>query len=108
MFNLIMKSVDDWSKGRETISIGRIFEYTDEHISNLFRQDGNLLFDQLTRLPCLFMQEGMTDETVYVGQINRARIAGKEIAFECSLNAEVPSLKNSMIYAKRMELGYAP
>lgn len=103
MFNLIMRSVD-WDTGRQTMSVGRVFEYTDDHIADQFRQDGNLLLDRLTALPCLFMQEGMGDEIAYVGQINRARVVGRDVSFEYTLDAEVPPLQNSMIYANRMAL----
>lgn len=103
MFNLIMRSVD-WDTGRGSMSIGRLFEYTDNHIAAQFRQDGSPLLDRLTALPCLFMQEGWQDEIAYVGQINRARIVGNEVSFEYSLDAEVPPLQNSMIYANRMAL----
>jgi hypothetical protein len=103
MFNLIMRSVD-WDTGRETMPVGRCFEYTDEYIVAQFRENGSLLLDRLTALPCLFMQEGVRDEIAYVGQINRARIVGNEVSFEYILDAEVPLLQNSMIYANRMAL----
>lgn len=103
MFNLIMRSVD-WDTGRETMPVGRMFEYTDDHIAEQFRQGGNLLLDRLTALPCLFMSEGIRDEIAYVGQINRARVAGNEVSFEFTLDTEVPPLQNSMIHANRMEL----
>lgn len=103
MFNLIMRSVD-WGTGRETMPVGRVFEYTDDHVADQFRQNGNLLLDPLTRLPCLLMQEGTGDEIAYVGQINRARIVGNEVTFEYTLDADVPPLQNSMIYANRMSL----
>ncbi len=103
MFNLIMRSFD-WGAGRQTVPVGRIFEYTDDHIAEQFRQGGNLLLDRLTALPCLFMPEATRDEIAYVGQINRARVAGNEVSFEFTLDTEVPSLQNSMIYANRMEL----
>ncbi|MCU0911153.1 MAG: hypothetical protein MUE98_07360 [Rhodobacteraceae bacterium] len=44
------------------------------------------------------------DEVAYIGQINRARIIGRELALELSFDVEVPPLKNSMIYANRMAL----
>jgi len=103
MFNLIVRSVD-WDSGRETMPIGRFFGYTDERIADQFRQNGNPLLDRLTALPCLFMQEGIGNEIAYVGQINRARIVGYEVSFEYTLDAEVPPLQNSMIYANRMAL----
>jgi hypothetical protein len=103
MFNLIMRSID-WGSGRESMPVGRIFEYTEDHVAEQFRQDGNLLLDRLTALPCLFMGEGIGDEIAHIGQINRARVAGNEVLFEFSLDAEVPPLQNSMIYANRMML----
>lgn len=103
MFNLIVRSVD-WDAGRETMPIGRIFEYTDDHVADQFRQNGNVILDRLAALPCLFMQEGVRDEMAYVGEINRARVVGHEVSFEYTLDAEVPPLQNGMIYANRISL----
>jgi hypothetical protein len=103
MFNLIMRSID-WDTGRGSMPIGRLFEYTDDHIAAQFWQDANLLLERLTALPCLFMLEGVGDEVAYAGQINRARVVGAEVSFEYGLDAEVPPLHNSMIYANRMAL----
>jgi hypothetical protein len=103
MFNLIMRSVD-WDTGRESMPVGRLFEYTDHHIAGQFRQGDNLLLDRLQGLPCLFMQEGIRDEIAYAGQINRARVVGNEVAFEYTLDTEVTPLQNSMIYANRTGL----
>lgn len=104
MFNLLMFNVD-WSAGRVPVPLGRIFEYTDAHISAQFRDgSNNLLLDRLTSLPCLFCQEGTTNETAYVGQINRARITGNDLLLEISFDTEVPPLKNSFIYTYRSQL----
>lgn len=104
MFNLLMFNVD-WSAGRVTVPLGRIFEYTDADISAQFRDgSNNLLLDRLTSLPCFFCQEGTTNETAYVGQINRARITGNDLLLEISFDTEVPPLKNSFIYTYRSQL----
>ena len=104
MFNLLMFNAE-WSSGRVTVPIGRMFEYTDDHITSQFRDSGNnLLLDRLTSLPCLFCEEGIEDETAYVGQINRARITGKDLSLEISFDTEVPSLKNRTLYTNRAEL----
>jgi len=66
MFNLLMFNVD-WASGRATVPTGRMFEYTDDHIADQFRQNGNPLLDRLTVLPCLFCEEGITTEVAYVG-----------------------------------------
>ncbi len=95
----------DWPSGRATVPMGRMFEYTDNHIADQFREERNSLPDRLTSLPCLFCEEGTTDETAYVGQINRARIVDGDImSLEVSLDSEVPPLQNSMIHANRAEL----
>lgn len=103
MFNLLMFNVD-WVSGRVTVPIGRMFEYTGDHITAQFRQNGSPLLDRLTALPCLFCKEGTTDEIAYVGQINRTRITGRDLSLEVSFDAEAPPLQNSMIYANRAEL----
>ena len=103
MFNLLMFNVD-WPSGRVNVPMGRMFEYTDDHIAEQFRNGGILLLDRLTALPCLFCEEGTTDETAYVGQINRARIVGGSLSLEVSFDVEVPPLKNSMVHASRAEL----
>lgn len=103
MFNLLMFNVD-WSSGRATVPMGRMFEYTDDHITEQFRRDGDVLLDRLTSLPCLFCEEGTTDEPAYVGQINRARISGRDVVLEISFDAEVPPMQNRAIYASRTEL----
>lgn len=103
MFNLLMFHVD-WPSGRANVALGRMFEYTDDHVTAQFRNGGNPLLDRLTALPCLFCGEGTTNEIAYVGQINRARIVGNEVALEVSLDPDVPPLQNSLIYANRMAL----
>ena len=103
MGNLIMRSVE-WDSGQESMEIGRVFEYTDSHISQIFRENNIPSLDRLIALPCLFMQEGTRDEVAYVGQINRARIVGGDISFEYSLDSEVPVIHNSFIYKNRMAL----
>lgn len=99
MFNV------DWASGRATVPIGRMFEYTDEYVADQFRERANPLLERLTSLPCLFCEEGTTDEVAYVGQINRARIVGRDVSLEFSFDPDVPQLQNSFIYANRMALG---
>ncbi|WP_200860048.1 hypothetical protein [Bordetella bronchiseptica] len=81
-----------------------MFEYTDDHIEEQFRIDGNPVFDRLIELPCLFCEEGTEDEIAYVGRISRARIAGTSVSLEIDIDADVPPLLNSMLYANRAEL----
>jgi hypothetical protein len=103
MFNLMMFNID-WASGRATVPIGRMFEYTEDQVAGQFRHEGNPLLDRLMSLPCLFCEEGTADEIAYVGQINRARISGRDVSLEISFDTDVPQLQNSFIYASRMAL----
>lgn len=104
MFNLIILSVDWENSGRTTVPTSRMFEHTDTEVADRFLQDGIAALDRLTSLPCLFMREGRGDEIAHVGQINRARRTGTEVAIEYTFDTDVAPLQNSMIYANRMAL----
>lgn len=103
VFNLIMRWFD-WGAGSASMPLGRMFEYTDDHVASRYRDDGAPLLDQLTRLPCLFMNEGVDNQPCHVGTIIRARIANREVHFDYVLDADVPPLLNSVIYANRQRL----
>lgn len=103
MFNLLMFNAD-WASGRASIPMGRLFEYTDQHIIDKYRVDGGLLLEQLSSLPCIFCGEGAQDEIARVGQINRIRIAGNEIVLEISFDPDVPPLRNELLYNQRVQL----
>jgi hypothetical protein len=80
----------------------RVFEYTDRTVSTRFSQGGDIDFDQLARLPCLFMEEGTGDEVARVGWISRPRLLiGSDVAFDCAFDPDVPPIPNSQIYANR-------
>lgn len=103
MFNLLMFHVN-WKSLTVTVPIERMFEYTDDHLADQFRQGDRLLLDRLTALPCLFCDEGTTEQVAYVGQINRLRISGKSLSLEISFDVDVPPLQNSTIFARRRDL----
>ncbi len=101
MFNILMLEFD-WSSGRASIELDRVFEYTDAQLSGKFKDGhGKPLFDQLVLLPSLLMEQGTTDQVANVGQLFRPRVIGDRVAFEFSLDNDSPSLTNSMIYANR-------
>lgn len=105
MFNLLMFNVD-WKLRRAKIDVRprRIFEHTDDYVANQFREDSNPKFDMLKTLPCIFCNEGRGDEDAYVGYISEARLSGYNLYLEIVLDEDVPSFKNSMMYANRIEL----
>ncbi len=105
MFNLLMFDVD-WNQPNNTVPAERALEYTDVDVLQQFQgDDGRLLLDQLTRLPCLFCGEGTADELVYVGQIVQARQVRNEIVISPVIDRSIPPLRNSMLYENRAELG---
>ncbi len=100
MFNLIVRSMD-WHSGVGTMPLERMFEYTDKTLEQAHRQDGDPLLAKLENFPCLFMHEGTDDQLAYVGRIYRARINNHEVSFQFTLDADVPALPNSAIFAQR-------
>jgi hypothetical protein len=106
LFNLIMKG-RPWEEGRDTIPASRIFEFTEDDIVAKFKRDGQPLFDELSRLPCLFMQEGTGDELARVGTVTRARIVGREILIEYTLDLDIPAVPNSAIFSRKIDFDIA-
>ena len=102
MFNLIMLNVT-WDAGKDSMPLGRIFEYTADHVEEQFRDKAGPSLNRMIEHPCLFMREGTGEEVARVGAILKARLSGKEVAFEYALDQEVPPLLNSMIFAKRTD-----
>lgn len=103
MFNLIMRSVD-WNLGRASAPLDRMFEYTDDAIADIYRENQQPIIEELRRLPCLFMEEGIGNEVARVGMITQARVIGTDISFEYTFDEEVPPLTNDFIYENRMAL----
>lgn len=104
MFNLVMFSVEWENNGTTSLPMSRLFEYTDQHVIDQFRVDGNPVLERLTALPCLFLQEGIGAEVAHVGQINRARRVGTDASIEYTFDAQVPPLENRLIYENRAAL----
>ena len=95
----------NWNIGRASIEVGRIFEFTDSHIIDKFIDlNEQPLLDELALLPCLFMNQGSDDEIAYIGHIYTPQIAKDRVTFRFSLYDDLPTLKNSVIYANRMKL----
>lgn len=100
MFNLIMRHID-WNAQNASMPLARMFEYTDPAIAVQFQHDGQPLLDRLASIPCLFLPEGRHDEVCRVGSIFRPRIINGEVRFEYTLDGDVPSLTNQLIWDNR-------
>jgi len=94
----------DWNTSNNNISVSRVFEHTSENIIAQFKQNGDILLDKLMGLPCLFMQEGWSNQVAHVGNIFNARIISGNVTFEFTFDTAVPRLENSMIYLNKTEL----
>ncbi|SKA71229.1 hypothetical protein SAMN02745704_00101 [Paucidesulfovibrio gracilis DSM 16080] len=103
MFNLMMFNVD-WESGRVQVPLGRVFEYTEDSLVNMYKENGALQLDLLKSLPCLFCEEGTRQESAYVGRIVQARLAGDALALEVAFDRDVPVLQNEMLYENRIDL----
>lgn len=103
MFNLVMRWFE-WENGAASMPIGRMFEYTDRHVAEQFRDGMTPNIDRLVRLPCLFMNEGRDEEVCRVGSVTQLRIANGELHFNFTLDPDVPPLTNGLIWANRNRL----
>ncbi|SIT58795.1 conserved hypothetical protein [Mesorhizobium prunaredense] len=104
MFNLIVRNVD-WKAGRANMIDGRALVFTADRLKSQFQPDGNLALDDLVKLPCLFMQEGIHDELAYVGHITRHQITPKGIIFDFTVDRHIGPLPNFALYELRSALG---
>jgi hypothetical protein len=92
-----------WGEGRDTASVGRLFEYTDDEVTARFKDGDKLLLNNLIQLPCIFMREGTEDQIAHIGTITRARITGRELAIEYTYDLDIPPIFNSTIFASRTD-----
>ncbi|TIP27036.1 MAG: hypothetical protein E5X67_17635 [Mesorhizobium sp.] len=104
MFNLIVRNTD-WKTGRANMIAGRALAYTSDGLKQQFQPEGNLALDDLAKLPCLFMQEGIRNEEAYVGHITRHQMTPKGVTFDFTLDRHIGPLPNFALYELRSALG---
>ena len=68
MFNLLMQW-KPWEGGIGSVPLARLFEYTDGDLANRFGTAGSPNLAELTSHPCLFMSEGVDDQSAHVGTV---------------------------------------
>lgn len=105
MFNLLV-SGNGWADMRDTMYGGRTFEYTEQHLVDRFRPDGQLDLQALAELPTLFVEEssGRGNQIARIGTINRARLSGRDIALEYTYDPTIPSIRNEVLEGFAAEL----
>lgn len=77
MFNLIVSGGLE-SDRRGSIVAERVFEYTSDQLSDEFKPSGSLDVSAVLDLPTILMEEGTTDEVVYLGWLTRVQKRGRE------------------------------
>lgn len=109
MYNLLVKG-NGWSESRDDMDSSRVFEYTEEYLREQFKTNGNVDFNSLVKLPCLFMQETWHDESQHnarVGAIINAVKSGGNIKIEYAFDSSIPPLTNQQIKEVAGEFGIA-
>lgn len=98
MFNLIVKS-NGWAEGRDTMEGSRTFEYTEQHLIERFKPEGQLDLATLATLPTLFVEEtsGQGDQVAHVGKITLARVSGRNITLEYVYDSAIPTITNKVL-----------
>lgn len=108
MFNLLVSS-NGWAESRDTMPIGRILEYTEQVLIDTFRINGDLDFQKLISLPCLFLEEthGDGQQAVRVGTITHATINGRDVSLDYVYDPNIPPLTNQVLEGLAVELNIA-
>ena len=100
MYNLLVQFVP-WEGGCGSVSLERMFEYTDEKLRKRFENGDSFRFDELTRLPCLFMEEGIREGLARTGTIVRARRSGTDLVIDYSFDPDIPPIPNKVVFANK-------
>lgn len=98
MFNLLV-SGSGWADARDTIPEGRALEYTEQHLIQKFKPEGQLDLPALISLPTLFLEESSArgDQVARVGTITRARISGRDVVLEYAYDPAIPPFTNNKL-----------
>lgn len=99
MFILLM-SGNGWSPRRDTFSLGRVLEYTEDRIKQLFMPNDVLDCGAITGIPALFASETRYDNTqgpARVGRLTRVRLVGTELDFDYVLDDGIAPIPNSVL-----------
>ena len=109
MFNLLM-SGSGWEPNRDSLTKGRVLEYTAKHIEQIFMPSGVLDLEAITNIPSLFCSETSFDgdqSPARVGRLMRVRLVGTEYHFDYLLDPDIPPIPNSALESLSRSLGIA-
>jgi len=108
LYNLIV-SASGWAEGRDTFTLGRVFEYTDRPLVDRFKPGGILDIRALMSFPTVFVEEtsGRVDQVARVGTITDARIVGNNILMEYYYDPTIAGIPNTLLEEVRGDFGIA-
>lgn len=108
MYHLLVKS-NGWSQARDSIDGERVFEYTDDGISEEFAPGGTLDLARISVIPALLATEtkGSGPQVARVGYVTGARRSGNTVAVEYSYDPEIAPVPNTVLEKLSGELAIA-
>lgn len=108
MYSLLVSSVASEKKqGTIRFDRSRFLEYTDKTIRTQLTSLSNEAIECLCSWPCIFMQEGRTNEQAYIVQITRVAATENGITIELASVLDKNTLTNDMLWKMQNELDIA-
>lgn len=100
---MLVTGTSGWHPSRDTISRGRVLEYTDGAIVDAVAPNDTLDIDKILTLPAVFASENSHDGSqppARVGRLTRVRIVGKDYQLEYNFDPAVPPLPNEVLFGR--------
>lgn len=86
------------------IGASRVFEHSDDEITDRFKPGGRLGVPAVAALSTIFMEEGISDQIAGIGWLSRVELRSKEYQLHYTLDPEIPRMTNADINALASEL----
>ncbi|OEZ54227.1 TIR domain-containing protein [Duganella sp. HH105] len=82
MYNLFVRSSEDWVNGVMMMPKDRFLQYTDDYVTEQVGSLSRKTLDELTKFPALFMSEMPTQTAAQVAWIRKIKDQGAELRIE--------------------------
>ena len=110
MYQLLMTGNKGWTGTRGTMSRGRVFEYTADHLKDRFKPGGlagTLDVAAVRGLPALFACETSGDPSQFarLGAVTNVTTIGSDYQIEYAFDPDVPPIAQSRLIQLAAELG---
>jgi TIR domain len=104
-YNLLMVGHEGyWDGSPAEFSIARIFEYTEEVISERYLDKNGKVLPTLFNLPCLFCYEFPTGADARVGRVTRVDYSGNDVVIHFEFDQTLPPIPMELIEKLAWEL----